>query len=40
LQEGRIVASGGSELAKELEAKGYDTVTKDMVPTKATAGAA
>ncbi len=36
LQDGQIVASGGKELAKELEAKGYDIVMKDM----ATAGAA
>ena len=36
-QDGQIVASGGSELAKELEAKGYDVVMKDLTP--ATAGA-
>jgi len=31
LQDGSIVASGDSELAKELEAKGYDTVTRDNI---------
>ncbi len=35
-QDGQIVASGGKELAKELEAKGYDIVMKDLT----TAGAA
>ena len=40
LQDGRIIASGGSELAKELEAKGYDIVTKDMLPVELAAGAA
>jgi ABC-type transport system involved in Fe-S cluster assembly, ATPase component len=40
LQDGRIIASGGSELAKELEAKGYDIVTKDMLPAEMAAGAA
>jgi Fe-S cluster assembly ATP-binding protein len=29
-QDGQIVASGGKELAKELEAKGYDIVMKDL----------
>jgi len=40
LQEGRIIASGGAELAKELEAKGYDIVTKDIKPLEVAAGAA
>ncbi len=35
LQDGQIVASGGKELAKELEAKGYDLVMKDLAPAKA-----
>ena len=35
-QDGQIVASGGKELALELEAKGYDIVMKDLT----TAGAA
>lgn len=30
MQAGQIVKSGGSELAKELEAQGYDWVTKEM----------
>jgi len=29
LAKGRIVAEGGKELAKELEAKGYDQIVKD-----------
>ena len=33
--DGRIVKSGGAELAKELEADGYDP----FIPEKATAGA-
>lgn len=32
-QDGEIVTSGGSELPKELEARGYDWVTKDLMPT-------
>ncbi len=32
-QDGRIVTSGGSELPEELEARGYDWVTKDLTPT-------
>ncbi len=39
-QDGRIIASGGSELAKELEAKGYDVLTKDKLPVVSAAGAA
>ena len=39
-QEGRIIASGGSDLAKELEAKGYDVLTKDMLPVVTAAGVA
>lgn len=35
LQDGQIVASGGKELAKELEAKGYDVVMKDLTPAPA-----
>jgi Fe-S cluster assembly ATP-binding protein len=35
LQDGQIVASGGKELAKELEAKGYDVVMKDLTPAGA-----
>lgn len=30
MQAGKIVKSGGSELAKELEAQGYDWVTKEL----------
>lgn len=30
MQNGQIVKSGGSELAKELEAQGYDWVAKEM----------
>lgn len=30
MQAGQIVKSGGSELAKELEAQGYDWVTKEL----------
>lgn len=33
MHNGEIVKSGGSELAKELEAKGYDWVTQDLAPT-------
>ena len=33
MHNGEIVKSGGSELAKELEAKGYDWVTKELAPT-------
>jgi Fe-S cluster assembly ATP-binding protein len=32
-QDGQIVTSGGGELSKELEARGYDWVTKDLAPT-------
>ncbi len=31
-QDGQIITSGGGDLAKELEAKGYDIVTKDFNP--------
>ena len=30
LAEGRIVKTGGKELSKELEAKGYDWVLKEV----------
>jgi Fe-S cluster assembly ATP-binding protein len=30
LYKGRIVRSGGSELASELEAKGYDWITSEI----------
>lgn len=33
MQAGQIVLSGGSELATELEARGYDWVTKELAPT-------
>lgn len=33
MHNGEIVKSGGSELAKELEAKGYDWVTQELAPT-------
>lgn len=33
MHNGEIVKSGGSELAKELEAKGYDWVTPELAPT-------
>ncbi len=33
MQEGRIVLSGGSELAHELEARGYDWVTQEPAAT-------
>jgi Fe-S cluster assembly ATP-binding protein len=33
MSEGQIIKSGGSELAKELEAKGYEWVTEELVPT-------
>lgn len=33
MQAGKIVKSGGSELAKELEAQGYDWVTKELAPS-------
>lgn len=32
MQAGQIVLSGGSELATELEARGYDWVTKELAP--------
>lgn len=32
-QDGEIVTSGGGELSRELEARGYDWVTKDLAPT-------
>jgi Fe-S cluster assembly ATP-binding protein len=34
-EDGRIVKSGGSELAKELELRGYDWVTKELAPAGA-----
>jgi Fe-S cluster assembly ATP-binding protein len=33
MNNGRIIKSGGSELAKELEAKGYEWVTGELAPT-------
>jgi len=33
MHNGEIIKSGGSELAKELEAKGYDWVTQELAPT-------
>lgn len=35
MQGGQIIKSGGSELAKELEAQGYDWVTKEFASTGA-----
>lgn len=35
MQDGRIILSGGSELAHELEARGYDWVTKEYAPSGA-----
>jgi Fe-S cluster assembly ATP-binding protein len=35
-QDGKIVASGGSELALELEDRGYEWVTSEMQPTPGT----
>lgn len=35
-QDGKIVASGGSELALELEDRGYEWVTSEMSPTPGT----
>jgi len=32
LAAGKIVRSGGKELAKELEARGYDWILKETVP--------
>jgi Fe-S cluster assembly ATP-binding protein len=32
-QDGKIVTSGGRELSKELEARGYDWVTSELTPT-------
>ncbi|HEY9679532.1 MAG TPA: Fe-S cluster assembly ATPase SufC [Drouetiella sp.] len=32
-QSGRIVKSGGAELAKELEARGYDWVSQELAPS-------
>jgi Fe-S cluster assembly ATP-binding protein len=38
--DGRIVKSGGAELAKELEANGYDPfISETPIPETATAGA-
>jgi len=34
-QDGQIVTSGGSELSKELEARGYDWITSDLAPSVA-----
>lgn len=34
-QDGRIVASGGPELSRELEERGYDWVTKELAPSGA-----
>jgi Fe-S cluster assembly ATP-binding protein len=33
MNDGQIIRSGGSELAKELEAKGYEWITGDLAPT-------
>jgi Fe-S cluster assembly ATP-binding protein len=33
MHNGEVIKSGGSELAKELEAKGYDWVTQELAPT-------
>ena len=33
MQDGQIVLSGGSDLAHQLEEKGYDWVTKELAPT-------
>jgi len=33
IQDGQIVTSGSGELAKELEARGYDWVTSEMTPS-------
>jgi len=38
LMDGRIVRSGGPELAKELEAKGYDWVREEAAEPAVTAG--
>lgn len=35
MQDGQIVKSGGSDLARELEAQGYDWVTKELTSTGA-----
>lgn len=35
MQDGKIVLSGGSELAHELESRGYDWVAKELVPSAA-----
>jgi Fe-S cluster assembly ATP-binding protein len=35
LAGGRIVKSGGKELAHELEAKGYDWLTEEAAPVGA-----
>ncbi len=32
-QDGRIVKSGGGELSKELEARGYDWVSQELTPS-------
>jgi Fe-S cluster assembly ATP-binding protein len=31
--EGRIIKSGGSELSKELEERGYEWVTQELTPS-------
>jgi Fe-S cluster assembly ATP-binding protein len=33
MDNGQIIKSGGSDLAKELEAKGYEWITGDLAPT-------
>lgn len=33
MNDGQIIRSGGSELAKELEAKGYEWITGELAPT-------
>ena len=37
LFDGRIVKSGGRELAKELEAKGYDWIAKEYAASEGVA---
>jgi len=32
MYDGRIIKTGGKDLALELEEKGYDWVTKELVP--------
>jgi Fe-S cluster assembly ATP-binding protein len=32
-QDGRIIKSGGADLSKELEARGYDWVSQELTPS-------